>query len=89
MKSIVGPWLLLQVLRVCVPLASLKLSASLGWSCVALHHVLRRLSLLSLGSFSIDCGDGSENVMNLPLFKLCRVYSNSLKMPKVVEFPWS
>ena len=33
-----------------------------------------------IGSFSIDDGDGSENVtfkMNFRFFKLCRVYSNS------------
>ena len=35
------------------------------------------------GSFSIDDGDGSEKVtfkMNSCFFKLCRVYSNSLKL---------
>ena len=44
------------------------------------------------GSFSIDGGDGSETVtfkMNSRFFKLCRVYSNSLKMSNVGEFPWS
>ena len=43
-------------------------------------------------SFSIDDGDGSENVtfkMNSRLFKLCRAYSNFLKMSSVEEFPWS
>ena len=39
----------------------------------------------SLGSFSIDDGDGSENVF----FRLCRVYSNSLKMSHVGKLPWS
>ena len=44
---------------------------------------------------SIDDGDGSENVtfkMNSPVFKLCRVYSNSansLKMSAVGKFPWT
>ena len=36
-----------------------------------------------IASFSIDDGDGSEKVtfkMNLRFFKLCRAYSNSLKM---------
>ena len=40
-----------------------------------------------LESFSID--DRSENVtfkMNSPLFKLCRVYSNSLKMWNKANF---
>ena len=45
-----------------------------------------------LGSFSIDDGNGSENVsykMNSGFFSLCRVYSNLLKMASVGEFPWS
>ena len=45
-----------------------------------------------VGSFSIDGGDGSENVtfkMNSRFSKLCRVYSNSLKVSNVGEFPWS
>ena len=45
-----------------------------------------------LGSFSIDDGNGSENVsfkMNSRVFNLCRVYSNLLKMASVGEFPWS
>ena len=45
-----------------------------------------------LGSFSIDDGNGSENVtftMNSRFFNLCRVYSNLLKMASVREFPWS
>ena len=45
-----------------------------------------------LGSFSIDDGNGSENVsfeMNSRFFNLCRVYSNLLKMASVGEFPWS
>ena len=44
------------------------------------------------GSFSIDDGNGSENVsfkMNSPFFNLCRVYSNLLKMASVPEFLWS
>ena len=44
-----------------------------------------------IGSFSIDDGDGSENVafeMNR-VISLCRVYSNSLKMSNVGAFPWS
>ena len=43
-----------------------------------------------LGSFSIDDGNGSENVsfkMNSRFFNLCRVYSNLLKMASVDEFP--
>ena len=42
--------------------------------------------------FSIDDGDGSENVtfkMNWRFFKLCRVYSSSLKMSNVGKFPWT
>ena len=45
-----------------------------------------------IGSFSIDDGNGSENVsfkMNSRFFKLCRVYSNLLKMASVGAFPWS
>ena len=45
-----------------------------------------------LGSFSIDDGNGSENAtfkMNSRFLKLCRVYSNLLKMASVGEFPWS
>ena len=45
-----------------------------------------------LWSFSIGDGDGSENVMfkiNSRFFKLCRVYSNRLKMSNIGEFPWS
>ena len=45
-----------------------------------------------LGSFSIDDGNGSENVsfkMNSRFFNLSRVYSNLLKMASVGEFPWS
>ena len=45
-----------------------------------------------LGSFSIDDGNGSEDVsfkMNSRFFKVCRVYSILLKMASVGEFPWS
>ena len=45
-----------------------------------------------LGSFSIDDGNGSENVsfkMNSRFFNLCRVYSSLLKMASVGEFRWS
>ena len=40
----------------------------------------------------MDDGDGSEDAtfkMNLPFFKLFRVYSNSLKMSNVDEFLWN
>ena len=43
-------------------------------------------------SFSIDDGDGNENVtfkMNSRFGKLCRVYTNSLKMSNVGEFSGS
>ena len=46
----------------------------------------------TLGSFSTEEDYGSENVtlkMNSRFFKLFRVYSNSLEMSKVGEFPWS
>ena len=49
-------------------------------------------SMLKLSSFSIEDGDDSENVtfkMNSRFFKLCCVYSNSLKISNVGEFPWS
>ena len=45
-----------------------------------------------IGSFSIDDGNGSENVsfkMNSRFFNLCRVYSNLLNMASVGEFPRS
>ena len=47
---------------------------------------------LKLGTFSIDKGDGSENVtfkMNWRFFQLCRVYFNSLKIANVGQLPWS
>ena len=46
----------------------------------------------TIGSFSIDIGNGSENVrfkMNSLIFNICSVYSNLLKMASVGEFPWS
>ena len=48
-----------------------------------------RLLFDILGSFSIDDGDGSENVtfkMNWRFFKLFRVYSNSVKMSTEGKF---
>ena len=45
---------------------------------------------LIIGSFSIDDGDGIENVTlkrYSRFFKRCRVYSNPLKMSNVGEFP--
>ena len=45
-----------------------------------------------LGSFSIDDGNGSENVslkINSRFFNTCGIYSNLLKMASVGEFPWS
>ena len=42
--------------------------------------------------FNIDDGDGSENVtfkIEFTFFKLCCVYSNSLKMSNLSEFPYS
>ena len=44
------------------------------------------------GSFTIDDGDGRENItfiMNSRFFRLCRAYSNSPKKSKVGEFPRS
>ena len=49
-----------------------------------------RLREQLLGSFSIDDGNGSDNVsfkMNSRSFNLCGVYSNLLKIAKVGEFP--
>ena len=44
-----------------------------------------------IGSFSMDDGtEGGENVtldMNSSFFKLCRVYSSSLKMSNIGQFP--
>ena len=45
----------------------------------------------SLGSFSINDGDGSENVsfeMNSRFLNLCRDYSISLKTSDAGKFPW-
>ena len=45
-----------------------------------------------MGSFSIDDGNGSENVsfkMISRFFNLCHVYSNLLNVASVGEFPWS
>ena len=52
------------------------------------EHVRLRSQLTE--DFSIDDGDGSENVTsrtNSRFFKFCRVYSNSLKMSSEGEFP--
>jgi len=67
------------------------------WDSVTGHREKYLISLCfmawfycSLGSFSI-C-DGSENVtfkMNWSFFRLCRVYSNFLKMSNAGKFPWS
>ena len=59
--------------------------------CSKRQNVHFRLTCSLIGSFSIDDGNGSENVsfkMNSRFFKLCRVYSNLLKMASVGEFPW-
>ena len=56
------------------------------------QNALRLDQNLIFGSFSVDDGDGSETVTfkkNARLFKLCPVYSSSLKMSDVEEFPWS
>ena len=81
------------------------LGSASGWSCrvgnlfLANQRLRRhkygisawtRSPRLKLGSFSIDDGNGSENVsfeMNSHFFNLCRVYSNLLKMASVGEFP--
>ena len=52
---------------------------------------VRRLGA-SLGSFTINDGNGSENAsfkMNSTFYTLCRIYFNLLKMASVGEFPWS
>ena len=59
--------------------------------CSKRQNVHFRLTCSLIGSFSIDDGNDSENVsfkMNSRFFKLCRVYSNLLKMASVGEFPW-
>ena len=58
------------------------------------QNALRLDQNLIFGSFSVDDGDGdgSETVTfkkNSRLFKLCPIYSSSLKMSDVGEFPWS
>ena len=40
------------------------------------------MKVMMIGSFSIDDDDSSEN--EFAFFKLCRVYSNSLKMSHVI-----
>ena len=48
--------------------------------------------LLKLGTFSIDKGDGIENVTfktNWCFFQLCRVDSNLLNIFNAGKFPWS
>ena len=58
-------------------------------------HITRQKNTLVInvrGSFSTNDGNGSENVtlkMNSRFFKLFLVYSNSLELSKVGEFPWS
>ena len=50
----------------------------------------QRSTQMSLGSFSIDDGDGSENVtfkLDSRFFKLCGVYSKFLKMLNVGKCP--
>ena len=59
--------------------------------CSKRQNVHFRLTCSLIGSFSIDDGNDSENVsfkMNSRFFKLCRVYSNLLKMASVGKFPW-
>ena len=58
---------------------------------IVTFSLLSRLSMLKIGSFSIDDGNGSENVsfkMNSRFFNLCCVYSNLLKMASEGEFRW-
>ena len=53
-------------------------------------NLRERAILPPLENFSIDDGNGSDNVsfkMNSRFFNLCRVYSNLLKMASVGEFP--
>ena len=62
--------------------------------CIELHYgnVLGTPSLLLLGNFGNDNGNGSENVTaktNSRFFKLYQVYYNSLKMSNVGRFLWS
>ena len=55
-------------------------------------NIIKNGVVLIPGSFSISNGDGNENVtftMNSRFFKFCGVYSNSLKMSHVGEFPRS
>ena len=56
------------------------------------QQISQQQGAVAIGSFSIDDGNGSENVsfkINSRFFNLCRVYSNLLKMANVGEFPWS
>ena len=59
---------------------------------LSIKKIVEHRRHISLGSFSIDDGNGSENVsfkINSRFFNLRRVYSNLLKMATVGEFPWS
>ena len=65
------------------------------WCCIrskfASNAIPISVNQALLGSFSIDDGNGSENIsfkMNSRFFNLCRFYSNLLKMASVGEFPW-
>ena len=58
----------------------------------AVSASLKGFSFTAVGSFSIDDGNGCENVsfkMNSRFFSLWGVYSNLLQMASVGEFPWS
>ena len=57
-----------------------------------LQKVRRESPAYTAGNFSIEDRNGSKNVtlkMNSRFFKLCRVYSSSLKISNVSEFSWS
>ena len=55
-------------------------------------HFQSKTNTDRIGRYSYDDGDGSENItlkMNSHFFKLCRVYSNLLKISNAGEFPCS
>ena len=55
-------------------------------------HFQLKMDTDRIGRYSYDDGDGSENItlkINSHFFKLCRVYSNLLKISNAGEFPCS
>ena len=72
--------------------ASENIQGQIAYGCTLVAPFVLACRAGIIGRFTIDDGDGSENVtfkMSSRFFKLCRAYSNFLKMSNVGEFPWS